>query len=194
MKFYLGIYWPFLDSFRRLLAIFCGGFFIFFHLKLTGINLVNVATPAQIFVYFYFTVSGAGAGGGAGGGEEAARSGVRRQEEAGRGAERHGGPAGSHQQGAWRGAKAAPQNPGPSPPPIRSVYPLICVRRREIRELVWLCLLASQGQVKDLQREVDDSRAAQKEVLSSAREAERRSKMMEAEILQLHEVRPPRRL
>lgn len=45
--------------------------------------------------------------------------------------------------------------------------------------------------MKDLQRELDDSRAAQKEVLSSARESERRSKMMEAEILQLHEVLPP---
>lgn len=48
----------------------------------------------------------------------------------------------------------------------------------------------SQGQVKDLQRELEDSRAAQKEVLASAREAERRSKAMEAEMIQLHEVRP----
>ncbi|MEQ2158573.1 hypothetical protein GOODEAATRI_013617 [Goodea atripinnis] len=42
--------------------------------------------------------------------------------------------------------------------------------------------------MKDLQRELEDSRAAQKEVLSSARESERRSKTMEAEILQLHET------
>ncbi|XP_007565085.1 myosin-11-like isoform X2 [Poecilia formosa] len=45
-----------------------------------------------------------------------------------------------------------------------------------------------QGQMKDLQRELDDSRAAQKEALSSARESERRAKMAEAEILQLHEL------
>lgn len=48
----------------------------------------------------------------------------------------------------------------------------------------------SQGQAKELQRELEDSRAAQKEVLASAREAERRSKAMEADIIQLQEVRP----
>ncbi|KAI3360057.1 hypothetical protein L3Q82_013864, partial [Scortum barcoo] len=45
-----------------------------------------------------------------------------------------------------------------------------------------------QGQMKDLQRELEDSRAAQKEVLASARESERRSKAMEADIVQLHEM------
>ena len=49
---------------------------------------------------------------------------------------------------------------------------------------------SSQGQVKELQKELEDSRAAQKEVLTSARESERRSKTVEAEILQLHEVMP----
>lgn len=44
--------------------------------------------------------------------------------------------------------------------------------------------------MKELQRELEDSRAAQKEVLASARETERRSKAMEADIVQLHEVRP----
>lgn len=44
--------------------------------------------------------SGAGVGGRAGGGAEAARPGVRQQEEAGGGAEGHGRPAGGHQQGA----------------------------------------------------------------------------------------------
>lgn len=43
--------------------------------------------------------------------------------------------------------------------------------------------------MKELQRELEDSRAAQKEVLASARESERRSKAMEADISQLHEVR-----
>lgn len=43
--------------------------------------------------------------------------------------------------------------------------------------------------MKDLQRELEDSRAAQKETLTSARESERRSKAMEANIIQLHEVR-----
>lgn len=44
--------------------------------------------------------------------------------------------------------------------------------------------------MKELQRELEDSRAAQKEVLASARESERRSKAMEADIIQLQEVRP----
>lgn len=44
--------------------------------------------------------------------------------------------------------------------------------------------------MKDLQRELEDSRAAQKEVLSSARESERRSKAMESDIMQLQEVSP----
>lgn len=51
-------------------------------------------------------------------------------------------------------------------------------------------MLSSQGQMKDLQRELEDSRAAQKEVLTSARESERRSKAMEADIMHLNEVRP----
>lgn len=44
--------------------------------------------------------------------------------------------------------------------------------------------------MKELQRELEDSRAAQKEVLASARESERRSKAMEADIVQLHEASP----
>lgn len=39
-----------------------------------------------------------------------------------------------------------------------------------------------------MQRELEDSQAAQKEVQTSARESERRSKTMEAEIIQLNEV------
>lgn len=42
--------------------------------------------------------------------------------------------------------------------------------------------------MKDLQRELEDSRAAQKEVQAAARESERKSKTMEADIVQLHEV------
>lgn len=42
--------------------------------------------------------------------------------------------------------------------------------------------------MKDLQRELEDSRAAQKEVQATARESERKSKAMEADIVQLHEV------
>ncbi|KAL0992608.1 hypothetical protein UPYG_G00095660 [Umbra pygmaea] len=44
-----------------------------------------------------------------------------------------------------------------------------------------------QAQMKELQREVEDSRAAQKEVLSSARESERRAKTVEASLLHLQE-------
>lgn len=42
--------------------------------------------------------------------------------------------------------------------------------------------------MKDLSRDLEDSRAAQKEVLTSARESERRVKVLEADIGQLHEV------
>lgn len=42
--------------------------------------------------------------------------------------------------------------------------------------------------MKDLQRELEDSRAAQKEVQAAARESERKSKVMEADMVQLHEV------
>uniref|UniRef100_A0A3P8XZN0 Myosin, heavy chain 11b, smooth muscle n=1 Tax=Esox lucius TaxID=8010 RepID=A0A3P8XZN0_ESOLU len=44
-----------------------------------------------------------------------------------------------------------------------------------------------QAQMKEFQREVEDSRAAQKEVLSSARESDRRAKTLEADIMQLQE-------
>lgn len=44
--------------------------------------------------------------------------------------------------------------------------------------------------MKEVQRELEDSRAAQKEVLASARESERKAKAMEADIIQLHEVHP----
>lgn len=42
--------------------------------------------------------------------------------------------------------------------------------------------------MKELQRELEDSHAAQREVLSSARESDRRSKAMEADVIQLQEV------
>lgn len=42
--------------------------------------------------------------------------------------------------------------------------------------------------MKDFQRELDDARAAREEVLSSAKENERKAKTLEAELLQLHEV------
>lgn len=48
--------------------------------------------------------------------------------------------------------------------------------------------LLVQGLLKDVQRELDESRVAQKEVVSSARESERRLKLMEAEMAQMHEV------
>ena len=42
--------------------------------------------------------------------------------------------------------------------------------------------------MKDLQRELEDARVAQKEVLVSGRESERRAKALEADIMQLQEV------
>lgn len=59
---------------------------------------------------------------------------------------------------------------------------------RDVEPLTGPPLLSSQGQMKELQRELEDSRAAQKEVLASARESERRSKAMEADVVQLHEA------
>ncbi len=43
-------------------------------------------------------------------------------------------------------------------------------------------------QMKDYQRELEDARASHKEVLSEARESERKARAMEAEILHLQEV------
>lgn len=42
--------------------------------------------------------------------------------------------------------------------------------------------------MKDSQRELEDARASNKEVISEARESERKARTMEAEILHLHEV------
>ena len=47
-----------------------------------------------------------------------------------------------------------------------------------------------QAQQKELQREVEESRLAQREVQSSAREVERRLRTVEAQTLQLQEVGP----
>ena len=47
--------------------------------------------------------------------------------------------------------------------------------------------------MKDLQRDLEDSRSAHKEVMASARESERKSKTMEADIVQLNEVTSTRR-
>lgn len=43
--------------------------------------------------------------------------------------------------------------------------------------------------MKDFQRELDDARAAREDVLSSAKENERKAKTLEAELLQMQEVR-----
>lgn len=74
---------------------------------------------------------------------------------------------------------------GPPPPAPRSSP------GPPVRTWVKSLAVSPQGQVKDLQRELEDSRAAQKEVLASAREAERRSKALEADVIQLQEVSPP---
>lgn len=42
--------------------------------------------------------------------------------------------------------------------------------------------------MKDFQRELDEARAAREEVLSVAKENERKSKSLEAELMQLQEV------
>lgn len=42
--------------------------------------------------------------------------------------------------------------------------------------------------MKDFQRELEDARAAREEVLSTAKESERKAKSLEAELIQLQEV------
>ena len=45
--------------------------------------------------------------------------------------------------------------------------------------------------MKDYQRELDDARAAREEVLSTAKESERKAKSLEAELMQVQEVTMP---
>lgn len=42
--------------------------------------------------------------------------------------------------------------------------------------------------MKDFQRELEDAHAAKEEVLSSAKESEKKAKSLEAELMQLQEV------
>lgn len=42
--------------------------------------------------------------------------------------------------------------------------------------------------MKDFQRELEDARAAREEVLSTAKESEKKAKSLEAELMQLQEV------
>lgn len=48
--------------------------------------------------------------------------------------------------------------------------------------------LNHQAQMKDFQRELEDAHAAKEEVLSSAKESEKKAKSLEAELMQLQEV------
>lgn len=42
--------------------------------------------------------------------------------------------------------------------------------------------------MKDFQREIEDARAAREEVLTTAKESEKKAKSLEAELMQLQEV------
>lgn len=46
-----------------------------------------------------------------------------------------------------------------------------------------------QAQMKDYQRELDDARAAREEIFATARENEKKAKGLEAELIQLQEVK-----
>lgn len=46
--------------------------------------------------------------------------------------------------------------------------------------------------MKDYQRELDDAHAAREEVLSAAKESERKAKSLEAELMQMQEVSEPK--
>lgn len=53
---------------------------------------------------------------------------------------------------------------------------------------VTVCVWMFQAQMKDFQRELDDTRAAREEVLATAKESEKKAKNLEAELIQLQEV------
>lgn len=48
--------------------------------------------------------------------------------------------------------------------------------------------VSHQAQMKDFQRELEDARAAREEVLTTAKESEKKAKSLEAELMQLQEV------
>lgn len=50
-----------------------------------------------------------------------------------------------------------------------------------------------QAQMKDFQRELEDSRASRDEIFATAKENEKKAKSLEADLMQLQEVRPPPR-
>lgn len=45
--------------------------------------------------------------------------------------------------------------------------------------------------MKDFQRELDDARASRDEIFSTAKENEKKAKSLEADLMQLQEVKPP---
>lgn len=47
--------------------------------------------------------------------------------------------------------------------------------------------------MKDFQRELEDSRASRDEIFATAKENEKKAKSLEADLMQLQEVRPPPR-
>lgn len=49
--------------------------------------------------------------------------------------------------------------------------------------------LFKKAQMKDYQRELDDARAAREEIFATARENEKKAKSLEAELIQLQEVK-----
>lgn len=50
-------------------------------------------------------------------------------------------------------------------------------------------VLFKKAQMKDYQRELDDARAAREEIFATARENEKKAKSLEAELIQLQEVK-----
>lgn len=51
-------------------------------------------------------------------------------------------------------------------------------------------LCSTQAQMKELWREVEESRSSREEIFAQNRESEKRLKGLEAEVLRLQEVRP----
>ena len=58
-----------------------------------------------------------------------------------------------------------------------------------IKTKINLLFFSNKAQMKDYQRELDDARAAREEIFATARENEKKAKGLEAELIQLQEVK-----
>ena len=126
---------------------------------------------------------GEGAGDPAGGGEESTLSGCVLQEAAGSRAAGLRGPGGDIQ--PWqRGCyEAATEAAGKFP-----FTKAQCFLRFSIYCLFHILFYMSQGQMKEVLRELDETKLTREEVISQFKDSEKKIQTLEAEVLQLSEV------